>query len=120
VTQALEMVRAQGIKEGEAHCLFLLSQIHLAQGNHQEAEQVAGQSLEVVLACKLRGLEASVRRTLSEALKNLGQFETAFQQLELAGRVESEVRTEGAHRRMRTLSKLNLVDRLENVLRSER
>jgi hypothetical protein len=44
----------------------------------------------------------------------------ALQNLEQAGRIESEVRTEGAHRRMRTLSKLNLVDRLENLLRIER
>jgi hypothetical protein len=60
-----------------------------------------------------------VRRILAQANKNLGHFEVALQNLEQAGRIESEVRTEGAHRRMRTLSKLNLVDRLENLLRSQ-
>jgi tetratricopeptide (TPR) repeat protein len=119
VNQALEVLRAQGVKEGEAQCLFLLGQIRLAQGNHQEAEDYIGQALELAIETKSRALEASVRRILAQANKDLGHFEAALQNLEQAGRIEREVRTEGAHRRMRTLSKLNLVDRLENLLRTQ-
>jgi tetratricopeptide (TPR) repeat protein len=120
VNQALGVLQAQGVKEGEAQCLFLIGQIRLAQGNDAQAEDLIGQALELAVETKSRALEASVRRTLAQANKNLGHFEVALQNLEQAGRIESEVRTEGAHRRMRTLSKLNLVDRLENLLRIER
>ncbi len=119
VNQALELLRAQGINEGEAQCLSILAQIRLAQGQDQEAEEVAGAALELAVQTKMRALEATVRRTLAQANKNLGHFEAALQNLEQAGRIEAEVRTEGAHRRMRTLSKLNLVDRLENLLRHQ-
>ena len=77
-------------------------------------------ALELAVLIKSRDLEASVLRVLAKINKNLGHFEAALHNFEQAGRIESEVRTEGAYRRMRTLSKLNLVDRLENALRSER
>ena len=120
VSQCLEIVRTLEIAEGEAQCLLMQSQIQLAQTNYSQAEQTATLALKIAITAKMRGPEAKICYTLAQAHKGLAQYATALEFTAQAQAIEAEVRTEGAHRRMRTLSKLNLVDRLENLLRSER
>ena len=120
VTSCLEILRGLGIPEGEAQCLLFLGHIQLAQAAYNQAEHTASQALEIAAAGKMRGLEASIRKVLAQAHKGLEHFELALEYTGQAQEIEAQMRTEGAHRRMRTLSKLNLVDRLESVLRLER
>jgi len=101
--RALEIARANQLQRVEAHSLFSIAEILLAQGVLIQARERAAESAALASAIGARRTEFQSFQVLAEVCKRQGDYAAALGHFETFRRVEKEVFTEEAEERAKSL-----------------